>query len=254
MQTAESRRSFFACILALASVELREIFRSHPFRIFVPTAALVVLAAPSLVLFAFDQKQAMMAQVGLSTALVFGILLALVAGSSSLARERDSGLRDLLFARSLPASGWVLGKWIGITTAVLFSITVLGGLHLIFTALRGVPAPGMAPMVAALLVAGVQGMLAGALALLFSAFLRPGPAFVASLIFLLAGHAVALLPGGGVPELLSFLLPHVPGLNLAAQAAFGPFTAGLWLTALLHGTLYCAFLLALAIPLARGKA
>jgi ABC-type transport system involved in multi-copper enzyme maturation permease subunit len=254
MPQTSSMRLSFVRIAAIAAVELREIFRSHPFRIFVPAAALVVLAAPSLVLFAFDEKQAMMAQVGLSTALVFGVLLALVAGSSSLARERESGLRDLLFARSLDSFGWVIGKWVGITTAVIFSIAVLGGLHLGSTALRGVPAPGMGPLVGALVIAGVEGMLAGALALVFSAFLRPGPAFVASLLVLLAGHAVALLPAGGPSEILRFVLPRVPGLNLAAEAAFGPFTAGLWVTALLHGTLYSAFLLALAIPLARGKA
>lgn len=254
MTSLTTMRSSLVCIQALAGVELREIFRSHPFRIFVPAAALVVLSAPSLVLFAFDQKQAMMAQVGLSTALVFAVLLALVAGSSSLAREREAGLRDLLFARSLSSLNYVIGKWVGITGAVFFSILVLGGAHLLFTALRGPPTLGYGPLLAALVLAGVEAMLAGALALLFSTILRPGPAFVAALLVLLSGHAAALLPDGGAAGAFQFLLPHAPGLNLAAEATFGPFATGLWLTALLHGTLYTGFLLALAVPLARGKA
>ncbi len=253
MKREDTERSPFVCISSMAIVELREIFRSHPFRIFVPTAALVVLFAPSLVLFAFDLKQAMMAQVGLSTALVFAVLLSLVAGSKSLARDRETGLRDLLFARSLSSFDWVIGKWLGICGAMIFSILVLGGAHLLFTAFRGVPAPGYGPLLAALAVAATEGMLAAALDVLFSSFLRQGPAFVASLLVLLSGHAAALLPAGGAVGLVQFVLPRAAGLNLAAEASFGPFTAGLWLTALLHGTLYTAFLLALAIPLARGK-
>jgi hypothetical protein len=84
--------------------------------------------------------------------------------------------------------------------------------------------------------------------------LRPGPAFVAALLVLLAGHAVALLPAGAVAGGLGFLLPRAAGLNLAAEASFGPFTPTLWLAAMLHGLLYTAFLLAVAIPLSRGKA
>ncbi len=247
-------RLFCVRVLAVARVELREIFRSHPFRIFVPAAALVVIAAPSLVLFAFDRKLAMMAQVGLSTALVFGVLLALVAGASALARERETGLGDLQFARSLSPLAWVLGKWMGIAGAVLFSVAVLGGVHLLFTAHRGFPEPGLGPLAIALGIAGLNGLLAAAAALLFSTLFRPGPAFLAALLWFLAGHAAALLPGGPAADLLRFVLPRAAGLNLAAEAAFGPFTAGLWLTALLHGILYTAFLLALAVPLARGKA
>jgi ABC-type transport system involved in multi-copper enzyme maturation permease subunit len=253
MESRSTVRSLFVCTAAVAGLEVREILRSHPFRIFVPAAALVVMAAPTLVLFAFDEKPAMMAQVGVSTALLFGILLALMAGAGSLARERQAGIRDLLFSRSVGPAAWVIGKWTGISLAALFSVVALGIPHLILTAVRGTPPLGLGNLAIALGVAGVQAMLAAALALLFSSILRPGPAFVAALLLLLAGHAVAMLPDGGSTETLRFLLPRVAGLNLAAEASFGPFPAGLWVTAALHGTLYSAFLLALTTPLAAGK-
>jgi hypothetical protein len=112
-----------------------------------------------------------------------------------------------------------------------------------------VPELGYGPLVAALLLAAVQGGLAGAVGLAFSARLRAGPAFLCALVFLLLGHAAALLPAGGAADLACLLLPRTPYLNLAAEAAFGPFGFPLWAVAVLHGVLYTAFALSVGTPL-----
>ncbi|MHC4861824.1 MAG: ABC transporter permease, partial [Planctomycetota bacterium] len=188
--------SSFVSIQALAAAELKAVLRSHPFRIFVPAAAVFVVGAPSLVHMAFEERGAMVAQVGVSTAALFSTLLALLAGAGSMARDREGGLRDLLLSRPLEPGTYLVGKWLGITAAAALSVTVLGGVHLVSVALRGGAIHGYGPLVAALLVAAVQGGLAAAVALAFSARLRAGPAFLAALVFLLLGHAAALLPAG----------------------------------------------------------
>ncbi len=192
----------------------------------------------------------MIAQVGVSTAALFGTLLALLAGAASLAPEREAGLRDLLLARPLSAGEYVVGKWLGISAVVVFSVALLGGIHLTGVAFRGGVESGYGPLVGALATAAAQGCLAAAIAIGFSSFLRAGPALVAALSFLLLGHLVVLLPTGAAADTARFLLPRTPELNLAGEAAFGPFGPALWVLALLHALLYSAFLLAVATPLA----
>ena len=251
MGDTSALRSYFVRLSALARLELKGILRSHPFLLFLPVAALVVLVVPSLVFFTFSAKREMVAQLGISTATLFASLTGLLAGASSLARERADGTRELLLSRPLDPFTYVLGKWLGISAAVALSVAVLGGTHLIAVALRDGPPRGFGPLVAALGVAVVQGGLAAAVALAFSARLRPGPAFVAALLFLLAGHVATLVQA---PEAIRFLLPRSPAMNLAAEAAFGPFGPSLWALAALHGIVYSLFLLALAAPLAgRGR-
>lgn len=218
-----------------------------------PVAAALVIGAPYLVVFAFREREAMVAQVGLSTATLFATLLALLAGAGAVVRDRESGIRDLLLARPLPPSAWLLGKWVGITAAVFLAVSVLGGIHLAALGLRGGPAKGYGPICAALASSLVQGGLAAAAALLFSSIVRAGPAFLAALVLLLLGHVAALIPAGAAADSLRFLLPRFPHLNLSGEAAFGSLPASLWTLAILHGALYSFFLLALGARLAARR-
>ena len=143
----------------------------------------------------------------------------------------------------------MLGKWLGISATVVFSVTLLGGIHLAGLGLRGGAGRGYGPLLGALATAAAQGCLAAAVAIAFSSFLRAGPALLAALSFFLLGHLVALLPREAA-GIMRFLLPRTPELNLAGEAAFGPFSTSLWTLAVLHALLYSAFLLALAAPLA----
>jgi ABC-type transport system involved in multi-copper enzyme maturation permease subunit len=245
---------FLVRILAVAAVEYRGIVRSHPFLVFLPAAALLVVGAPALIFFAFEQQEAMQAQVGVSTAVFFATILALLAGASTLPRERETGVRDVLLGSPLTPGTWIAGKWLGICGAVLLAVAVLGGVHLVSVELRGGAPLGYGPFLAALLLAVVQGALAGAGALAFGARLRSGPALVASLILILAGHGAGLAGEGALGQTLRFLLPRAEALNLAGEAVFGPFGAPLWLAAALHGLLYAGFLLTVATLLTATSA
>jgi ABC-type transport system involved in multi-copper enzyme maturation permease subunit len=245
--------SSFVRISAAATVEQTAIVRSHSYRLFVPTAALFVVVTPELVLFAFRERTAMIAQVGVSTAALFATALAILAGASSVARERESGIRDLLLARPLSAGEYLLGKWIGISAVVLFSVTFLGAIHITGIALRGGQPRGYGPLVAALATAAAQGALAGAVALAFSSFLRAGQAIVAAVGFFLLGYLSALLPDDIAGVAVRFLLPRTPELNLAGEAAFGPFSHTLWSIAVLHALLYSTCLLSIATPIAARR-
>jgi len=239
----------FVRILIVAGGELRGILRSHPYRLFLPVAALVVLLSPLLVLFAFRDRAAMVAQVGVSAAGFFAVLLGLLAGSAALARERESGVRDVVLARSLSSVEYVAGKWLGIFAAAALAVATLSVVHLVSLAFRGGPPLGYAPVLAALVLAAAAGGLAAAVGLVFSAVFRAGAAFSGALLFVLASHAAGLMGETPVTGVLRFALPRLPETNLAAEAAFGPLSIGLVGGSLLHLSLYTLFLLSLAAPL-----
>ena len=92
-------------------MQVREILRAHPFRIFLPAAGLLIVAAPALIFFSFGHRENIVAQIGVSAATMTAVLIGLLAGCGGLARDRESGTRDLLLARSLSAWTYVLGKW-----------------------------------------------------------------------------------------------------------------------------------------------
>jgi len=240
----------FVRILKVAAVEFRGVFRSHPFRLFLPVAALVVVGAPRLVVFAFHARDAMVAQVGVSAAALFATLIGLLGGAASISRERARGVTGLLLSRPLGPAGYVTGKWLGLTAAAGLAVAGIGAVHLGVLALGGGAPGGWGPLVAALLLAAVGGSLAAAIGLLFSVLLRPGAAFLAGLGLLLASHAAALAGGEGLVA-VRLLLPRAPDLHLASEAAFGPFPPALFLLALAHGILYALFLVALSGPLLR---
>jgi ABC-type transport system involved in multi-copper enzyme maturation permease subunit len=240
-------------IAAVAGVELRALLRAHPFRIFLPAAALLVIGSPSLVLFGFEQKPALAVQMGLSTATAFAALAGLLAGTLSASRDRQRGLTDLLFARSLRPGALILGKWLGIVAAIVLAVGALALVHGVATAVRGGPPAGYAPFLAAVGLAVLSGALAAAAALLFGTRLPAGAAFAAALLLLLAGHAAALLGGSLPAAILRFLLPRMGLLNLSAKGAFGPVGFPLFALAVLHGLLYTVALLALTTALLSGR-
>jgi ABC-type transport system involved in multi-copper enzyme maturation permease subunit len=231
---------------------MRAIVRAHPFRLFLPVAALLVLGSPALVLFGFEQKAALSVQMGLSTATFFSAIAGLLAGALSMARDRERGLADLLFARALHPGALVLGKYLGILAALIFAVATLALVHGAATAVRGGPPAGYAAFLAALALAVVTGSVSAAAAILFGTRLRPGPAFAAALLFVLAGHAAALLGDSLPADVLRFLLPRAGPLNLAADGAFGEVTLSRFTLAALHGLSMSAGLLAIAAALLSG--
>lgn len=254
MSSATPLRSQPVRVLAVASVDLRGILRSHPFRIFLPVGLLLVLAAPSLVLFAFDVRDAMIAQLGVSTAALFALFVGLVAGAGSLASDRETGRASLVLSRPIGAGAWLLGKWLAILVAVALAVAAIGAAHFVSLAFRGGPPHGYGPLALALLVAAGGGGLGGALALAFSTRLKPAAAFLGALLVDLSGHAVVL--AGTTPFLKGarFVLPGTPWLNLGSEAAFGTLTTGVSLFALSHALLYSLFVLALGAWLVERKA
>jgi ABC-type transport system involved in multi-copper enzyme maturation permease subunit len=238
-------------------VQWKEILRSHPFRIFVPVAALIVVAAPSLAFFAFEREQATATQLGISTASLFSLLLGLTAGAGGIARDRLHGVREVILARPLSPLAYVAGRWVGAFAAILLSTAVLGGVHLVSLAGRGGAPLGVPAVLAALVVTAALGGLAVAAAMLFSTVLKPGPAFVAALLLLLLSHAVHILPDGPVVAVSRHVLPRLPYLHLGIEAAFGPWSGRVFLLGLAHAAGITALFLVLSAPLAarsaRGK-
>lgn len=246
MNTAGSSRSQVVRVFAVAGIEFRAILRSHPFRLFLPVGWLLVLAAPGLVLFAFDVRDAMIAQLGVSTAALFALLVGLVAGAGSLAADRESGRASLVLSRPLGTGAWLLGKWLAILAAATLAVVTIGAVHLCSLALGSGTPHGYGSLVLALLAAAAGGGLGGALSLAFSSRMKPAAAFLAALLLDLSGHAAVLAGESPFLRGARFVLPGTPWLNLGSEAAFGSLTTGVALFALAHALVYSLSALALA--------
>lgn len=218
----------------------------------IPAGSLLVALSPGLVLFSFEVRARMEAQVGLSTAALFGTVLGLAAGATSLARDRRTGRLDLLLAGPLSPGELVLGKWIGIGAAIFLLVGILGGVHFLSLALRSGAPDGYGPLLVALFGAAGAGLLAAAIGLLLSARLAPAPAFLGGLAILVAGYVVPRISGDGA-AIFAFLLPRSPDLNLAADAAFGQLAPAALAFTAIHGLGYAGAALAAAALLSRGK-
>lgn len=75
-------------------------------------------------------------------ALVFVPLMALFPAAATIAEERDSGVLEYILAQPVTFAEVYLGKWAGISIAVLLSLTVGFGAAGAVAVLRGVP-PGL---------------------------------------------------------------------------------------------------------------
>lgn len=249
---AFSLRSHCVRIWAVASIEARAVFRSHPYRLFLPVAFLVVLASPALVLFAFNERSAMVVQIGLSTASVFAVLLGIAAAAGSLPADRASRRQDLVLSHAFDPFAWLLGKWVGILLPMGAAIAAIGVVHAVNLAFTtGLP-HGPAPLLLGLLVALAAGALATSLALACAALLPPAGTFLAALIILAAGQSLALLPSSPVAHLLAFVLPLTPDFNLAGAAAFGVLPGSVAALVLLNAFAYSLFALATGALLLRS--
>jgi len=192
---------------------------------------------------------------GLSSVSLLGLLVILLVGTSLVTKEIERRTIFNLLSRPLPRPVYLVGKWAGLSAALVVVASALGAtLAILVTALGH---PGHAPAIAqATYLAILELSLLTSLAVLFSALSTPVLSALYTLGFFLAGQWVddlrrfaAALPDP-LRATLAFtadMLPNLALFNMRSLAAGGESTSALHLgLATGYAVVYCGCVLALA--------
>jgi Cu-processing system permease protein len=236
----------------------------NTFREAIRDRVLAGLVTAGFVLLAFTQVAGPLAMgesvrltvdLGLSAITVLGLLAVLMVGTSLVAKEIERRTIFNLLSRPLSRPVYLVGKWLGLSSALWAVALALGaGLWLLVSVL-GHAGHGLA-LVEAVYMAGLELSLVTAVAVLFSALSTPVLSSLYTLGAFLAGQwcddlrafaARAPQPLGAMLSALANVVPNLTLFNMRALAAVGEGTTPTHLAlATAYALLYCGCVLALA--------
>jgi ABC-type transport system involved in multi-copper enzyme maturation permease subunit len=192
---------------------------------------------------------------GLSSISWLGLLVVLTVGTALVSKEIDRRTIFNLLSRPLPRPLYLLGKWLGLTLALVAVAAILGSALWLVLAMLGHAAYAGAIAEAAWL-ACLELAVINSLAVMFSALSTPLLSALYTLGFFLGGQwcddlrQLASRCPGGLKTLLegaANLMPNLPLFNMRTLAASGELTTWTHLgLASAYAALYCACVLSLA--------
>jgi Cu-processing system permease protein len=240
-------------IVAVASVTFREIFRRKVQVSLLLFGALLIVAAYLVGGLTIGEWHRIISDLGLSAMQLIGILVAVFVGSSLVAGDVERRVLLPVVAKSVSRTAYLLGRYLGLAGALLVNLVAMGAL---LGAVLAVDARSAKPIDASFLAAvaliGVQFLVVGAVAVLFSAVSSTTLAATFTLSVAIAGQFTselrALWQGSAtwIPRLLWYLLPNLGALNGNEAVIYHtPPPAQAWLAAL-YATFYAGAALALA--------
>ena len=225
-------------------------------------AAVAILASRVLAILTVGDRVKIIKDVGLASISIFGILMAVLIGTSLVYKEIDKKTIFTLLAKPLRRAEFILGKFLGL---VLTIFVMTAGMSLIFLVIVYLHTFRIEwAMLAAIAYIFLELVLITAVAILFSSFSTPILSSIFSLAFYLIGHLswglagliAKMRPGAGrtAARVLYTFLPDLENFNFRTEVVHGlPIPAGIYLPALLYGVCYTAFILGLAILVFRRR-
>jgi Cu-processing system permease protein len=240
-------------ILAVAVVTFREIFRRKVQVSLLLFGGLLILAAYVVGGLTIGEWHRIISDLGLSAMQAVGLLVAVFIGASLVAGDVERRVLLPVVAKPVSRTQYLIGRYLGLAGALLANLVAMGAL---LGSVLAFDAGGAKPIDAAFLTAvafiGVQFLVVGAVAVLFSAVSSATLAATFTLAVAIAGQFTNEMrslwqgPATWVPKLLWYLLPNLGALNANEAVIYRtPPPAHAWLATLYAG-LYAATALALA--------
>jgi len=240
---------------AIARNTFREATRDRALTGVLVAGVALILATQALGALALGEESRLTVDLGLSAISGFGLLVIVLVGTSLVAKEIERRTIFNLLSRPIGRPAYLLGKWLGLSSALWVVVAVLGLVVWLMLEVRGHGGYGPAVAEAAYL-AGLELTVVTGLAVLFSALSTPVLSTLYTVGFYCAGQwswdlrdFAERAPGalGVTLRVAADLVPNLPIFNMRALAAHGqvttPFHLGL---ATLYALVYCGCVLALA--------
>jgi ABC-type transport system involved in multi-copper enzyme maturation permease subunit len=238
--------------VVVAGVTLRELLRRKVQVNLLLFGVLLILASSAVSTLTLGHMHRILSDLGLTAMALIGTLLAVFLGASLVAGDVERRVVYPVIAKPVSRSAYLLGRYAGLAVALLLNLAVMA---VFLAALLALDARGLDPvngtLGAAVLAMGVQLLVVGAVAVLFSAITTPTLASIFALALAMAGHLTndmrAFWRGAEwVASAIWYLVPNLSALSLNEAVIYRTAVPeGTWVAAL-YGLLYAGAMLALA--------
>ena len=247
---------------AIAGITFKEAKRDRILYLLFFFAAVSILASRVLAVLTVGDRVKIIKDVGLASISIFGVLMAVLIGTSLVYKEIDKKTIFTLLSKPLHRAEFILGKFFGLVLT-LFVMTL--GMSLIFLVIVYLHTFRIEwAMLIAIAYILLELVLITAVAILFSSFSTPILSSIFSLSFYLIGHLSWGLDvlikkmragtGRAVAQFLYMFLPDLENFNFKTEVVHGlPIPAGIFVYSFLYGICYTAFILGLAILIFRRR-
>jgi ABC-type transport system involved in multi-copper enzyme maturation permease subunit len=211
---------------------------------------------------ALGEGRRLTVDLGLSAISVLGVLVVLLVGTSLVAKEIERRTLYNLLSRPITRHAYLIGKWAGLTVALVVAALMLGAALCLVLAVRG-EARHFAAVAQAVYLAMLELAVITSVAVLFSALSTPVLSSLYTLALYMVGQwsydlrafARQFTPGlRGIIDVAANLVPNLPLFNMRSLAAEAQTTSAMHLgIATAYAALYCAAMLALATVAFRSR-
>jgi ABC-type transport system involved in multi-copper enzyme maturation permease subunit len=248
-------------IAIVAGATCREAVRSRAFLGLLAIFAVCALLARIVGWVSATDGHAVTTDLVLSLQSVIGVLVAVATGTALVQTEIQSRTLSTILSRPIERWQFVVGKYLGLATALAAGQAAMAILGLAWVGLTGAPVTGWLALGAAMTVLEVLVM--AAVALCWTALTSPLLAAVLGLATYALGHAVA-----GLPDLLHHLKPGqqvlaaslaslVPNLGMftyRSQALAGlPMAPAEILLRMAYAAAWCGLLVSITVAVLRRR-
>ncbi len=240
--------------IAICLVTVREVLRRKLQVNLLLFGVMLVAASYITGALTLGERYRILSDLGLTAMQVIGVLVAAFVGSDLISGDMDRRVLQPVLAKPISRSGYLLGRYAGLGLVLLLNLLVMAGLvALILIANAGSMEPIGRAFLEAVALLGIQFLVVGAVAVLFSAITTTTLAAVFSLAVAVSGQLTGEIralwkgPGTWIPSLLWYLLPNLSAMNANEALVYRtPPPAQAWLAAG-YGLAYAAAALALAV-------
>lgn len=239
--------------LAVAAVTLRELLRRKVQMNLLVFGTLLVLSSYVMSLLTVGFMRRILADFGLSAMELTGTLLAIFLGASVVAGDVEKRVVYPILAKPVSRTQYVVGRWLGLSAALLMNLAVMA---VALAAVLVVEAGSLSTLdgvfVAAIGTMGLQLLVVGAVAVLFSCLTSTTLAAMFTTGVAVAGHLTnemrTMWQTGGewLGGLIWYVVPNLAALSLNEAVVYQRAPPPATWTAAVYALLYAATALALA--------
>ena len=208
------------------------------------------------------EETKLMKDMGLAAMTILGMLIAVFAGSSVVAKEIDKKTAQVLLAKPITKYEFILGKFCGALLTIMCNVALMALGFLILVAIK--EKAFYAGIFKAVLLISFELSILTAVAMLFSIVLHSTVASIFTLCVFILGHLAYLLPyfmkkaetiiGKLAGGFLYYILPNLEYFNIKNQVAYNqPIPWSVVGMSMAYGAVYCAAILVLTTLVFRSK-